>query len=264
VNAKDKKPKARHQALRVLQVDEINVYPAYQRVPRSGVKGIVKDFEPLALGVITVAERPNLSLWLMDGLQRVCALKQLGITTVRADVIPCETVEEEATLFRRLNKRTALSAIELFNSQIIGRDPVSLDIVRIAESNGFKVPTRRVSGRRVPANQATELACVGRLQRSYRSIGADGLSAVLAVLAQLWPDDPKRTKNEIVGGLSTWYANREGGESMDRLVSRLKGTTPERLLYSSALGSGDRHKNMADLIKHLYHKRAPKQQGGGK
>lgn len=244
--------------VRVLRVDEINVYPEYQRVPRSGVKGIVKNYNPRAVGIVSVAKRLDGSYWLMDGLQRVTALKQLGVETVRADVIPCDTVQEEAELFGLLNKRVSLTAIELFNAHIIGKRGDALAVKKIAESHGFTVPTRRVSGQRTDERQARELACVGALLRAHRRIGTDGLTAILGALARLWVGDPLRTHHDIIGGLWVWYSRHKDDADIERLVDRLSKTAPQRLLYTASQGIGGRSENVADTIERLYNSRASK------
>lgn len=247
--------------VRVLRLDEINVYPEYQRVPRTGVRGIVKNYNPRAVGIVSVAKRPDGSFWLMDGLQRVTALQQLGIETVRADVIPCDTVQEEAELFGLLNKRVSLTAIELFNAHIIGQHGDAIAVKKIAESHGFTVPTRRVRGDRTDETKARELACVGALLRAYRRIGWDGLNAILGALAQLWPGDPLRTHHDIIGGLWVWYSRHKGQADMKRLVARLSKFTPQRLIATGSLGLGGRSENLTDAIERLYDPKGASKQG---
>jgi len=264
VKKKGKQKRAGSVALRVLDVSAIRVDETYQRGVRGKVKSIVAHFDPHALGVLTVGERPDGSLWVVDGLQRLTALKRLDIKTVRCDVFPSGGAAQEAAVFALLNRnRCALHPLEVFNSELASGSAAAVELKRIAEAHGFIIPKRRVSGQRIAENQARELACVGTLLRAYKSIGADGVSAVVGVLARLWPGDPRRTQADILGGLWTWYSRRKGDADLARLVDRLNKTTPQRLLYTASQGIGGRDANVADTIERPYNSRA-KQQGGSK
>jgi hypothetical protein len=65
-------------ALRVVKLSDLSVDQSYQREVKSGHKSIVSDFNEEALGVPLVGQRSDGSLWIVDGLQRVTALKKLG------------------------------------------------------------------------------------------------------------------------------------------------------------------------------------------
>lgn len=250
-----------HRAVRVVDVDSLRVDPTYQRGVRSKVKRIVRQFDPDALGVLCVGERDDGSLWVVDGLQRLTALKQLGIKTVRADVFASSGPEQEAAVFARLNRdRCALAPIELFNADLTSGDPTAASINYYATANGFTIPTKRVSGKRPEDRQSNELACTGTLLRAFKSLGEQRFEVLVSTLAQLWPGDPRRTQADIVGGLWAWFGRHKENADVARLVDRLNGTTPQKLLYTASLGIGGRDANIADTIERIYRKR----KGGSK
>lgn len=245
-----------NRAIRVLDVDALQVDPSYQRGVRSKVKRIVRDYDGDALGVLCVGERSDGSLWVVDGLQRLTALKQLGVKTVRADVFASSGPEQEAGVFARLNRdRCALAPIELFNADLTRGDEVAASIKYYATAHGFTIPSQRVSGRRPAERQANELACTGALLRAFKSLEERGFEVLVSTLAQLWPGDPRRTQADIVGGLYVWFARHKDAADVPRLVDRLNGTTASKLLYTASLGIGGRDANIADTIERIYRKR---------
>src|SRR5262249_39485041 len=77
--------------------------PTYQRDVKRGHKKIVADFNETALGVPLVGEREKGTLWIVDGLQRITALRKLNWTHVKAEVFASKGPEHEAEIYRIIN-----------------------------------------------------------------------------------------------------------------------------------------------------------------
>ena len=97
----DRKMLTTERALRIVAVADLQVDPSYQRCVKPNHKKIARDFDPNALGVPLVGQREDHSLWIVDGQQRVEALKLLGKVNVRVEVFASKGPEHEAHVFTR-------------------------------------------------------------------------------------------------------------------------------------------------------------------
>lgn len=250
-------------ALRVLQLADLNIDPSYQRGVVDKHKKIVSEFDEDALGVMLAGQREDGSLWVVDGLQRVTALKKLGWTEARFNVFRSNGPEHEAQVFKLVNKnRTSLTAAQLFHALLTAGDEECWAVKKIAESLGYKVPTggkRAVSQDRDQAAQ--ELTCVNSLVRIYHQRGEELLRFVLSTVKDCWPGDPYGVKADIIDGLATWWAARKSSGKefdRDRLVSRLGQRTAHQIIMSAVQGSFGRSQNVANVIDGHYERRTRK------
>lgn len=119
---------------------ELEIDPTIQR-PENKVliNGIAREYDPYAAGVITVSIREWVdpetgekreTLVVVDGQQRTRAAIRAGYTEkVPAMLHRGLSRPEEAELFRRLNFRRSVTAINLFRSAIVEGDQDVLNIV---------------------------------------------------------------------------------------------------------------------------------------
>src|SRR5688572_29909905 len=116
-------------ALRTVDLDLLAVDSAYQRDVRHGHKKIIADFNDQALGIPLIGEREDSTLWIVDGLQRITALKALGKTKARVEVFASKGIEHEAEVFKLVNlNRTKLKPVEEFKALLAAHDKESWDI----------------------------------------------------------------------------------------------------------------------------------------
>ena len=91
----------------VLKVGELTVDPVVQRTRLSEpkVRKIFANFNPDALGVITVSLRKDLTYVVLDGMHRVEAVRRLtdNTGTMAAHVLEGLSLAEEAEIFLDLN-----------------------------------------------------------------------------------------------------------------------------------------------------------------
>lgn len=242
-------------ALRVLTIEGVQADPAYQRGVTEGHKRIVAEFDETALGVPLVAEREDGSLWVVDGLQRLTALKKLGRKKVRAEVFRSQGPEHEARVFRLVNQnRVRLSAYQVFKAMLTAHDATAWAVKGAVEAEGFRLDSGREPTAR-PEAAANEVTCIATVLKVVRNHGADALRWVLGVIRDSWPDDAMRANIAVVEGLYTFYAHQNGAADRERLVTRLRTTTPTKLIYSANLGVGSRAVNVAAVVEQLYRKR---------
>ncbi len=132
-------------------------------------------------------------------------------------------------------------------------DKTAWAVKDIVEAHGFSINYVTASNSS-PEMAARAIMSVATLQRIYRYGGAEALEFVLSVIKDLWPGDPNRIKEVVLGGLYSFWIRMKGEVDVERLVDRLSGTLPAKLMYSAQLGSGDRTTVMADLIEKFYRK----------
>lgn len=126
-----------------LDLGELWIDPDIQRgVVHSEVKKIVKGFNEAALGTITVSSRETptgRTLSLLDGQQRVTALRELGYDKkVAAMVHYGLTRPQEARLFLDLNFRRAVTALRQFRTQLTAEDPTAVAIKTMLDDVGIE------------------------------------------------------------------------------------------------------------------------------
>lgn len=201
---------------RKIAVESLQIADSYQRtVVASRVNRIAKNLDSDAFGSLTVGERRDGTLWVVDGMQRLTAARKLGITSVPCDVFKSEGPEHEARVFRLKNKeRTGVSATSLFRAQLVEKDEQSVDIDTIVRKAGLRM--RFENG---PHGWPFVKAVVA-LEQSYGRVGADGLAQVLSIICVAWSGESDALRGDIIGGLAH-FLKRNPSADIDRLVDRL-------------------------------------------
>ncbi len=247
-------------ALRVVAVETIQVDSSYQREPiRDHVNKIVKHYNAKAMGVPVVGEREDGTLWVVDGLQRITALREKGNKWVRAEVFASAGPEEEAEIFRVINKnRKKPTGLQLFHSSLVAGDEAAWAVKEIIEKHGFEVPRYTGRGNLAAETAAKRVTAISAVERIYKTRGKSGGAApvdfVFDVLKQVWPGDPLRQRDEILVGLYVFWRQHEGAVDTDRLVPRLNTSNPVKIIQAAQLGIGQRGYNVAEVIEKLYRK----------
>ncbi|MCM3121010.1 MULTISPECIES: hypothetical protein [Staphylococcus] len=86
-----------------VKINDLKVDYSYRSSNNPNSDGIVENFNRLAIGFITVSARED-GLYIVDGIRRVEALKQLGYEECFAELLFGLTVEDEAKIFVNMNK----------------------------------------------------------------------------------------------------------------------------------------------------------------
>jgi|GEM_PF-743879 len=150
----------------------------YQR-PTSDkeVAKIAANYDEAKLGVITVSFRDG-EYHIIDGLHRAKALILLGVQHTLAVVLTGRTYEQEAELFRRLNKdKRGITTFDDFNAALEAKDEMCVKINEIVKAHGYQI------GR---GNSFYRLASVKALCDIADDYGYDVLGDTLSLLAATW------------------------------------------------------------------------------
>jgi hypothetical protein len=202
---------------RKIHVDQLTVAQAYQRtIVPAQVRRITKDLDADAFGSLTVGERADGSLWVVDGLQRLTAARQLGIETVPCDVFKSTGQEHEARVFRLKNKhRTNVSAIALFRAQLTEGDAQSVEIASIVRKAGLRIVLSD-GGK----NAWPDVKAIRSVERAYGRVGADGLAQVFRVICQAWAGEKDSLQGDMIDGLAM-FVKKHPTFDESRLIERL-------------------------------------------
>lgn len=245
-------------ALRQVKIADLAVDPSYQRGVVKNHKLIVADFNQQALGIPLVGQREDGSLWIVDGLQRITALKKLNKTVVRAEVFVSKGPEHEAEVFKLVNaNRTKVTSQDLFKAKLAGNDAEAWAIKDAVEAAGFKLTTTHRPGKKeTPATDKDWklVSSFNTLTQMYRKWGAELITEVLKAVGEAWPGDRMAVNSDILGGVGQFWANHKNVVDVNRLVPRLRASTPQKLIYSAGLGVGGRHTNLAAEVEKIYRK----------
>ena len=211
-----------------------HIDPTYQRGAKSRViEGIVRDFNWAALVPPLVSRRQDGTYWVIDGQNRVAAVRELvgGEHELLCTIVPDLTITEEARVFALINgsrSRSNTSPIEQWKAQLAAEDPETLAINAILAEFGLTIGQRTTSSR--------VMQSVGAVQLTYRLGGAGTLRAVLSLLLAAWGDDAAQTRDALralfINGMYAFLARYGKHPRFDRahLITRLRLTTPPRLM----------------------------------
>lgn len=251
-----------HQEL--VRLSEIGI-PGYQRgVQHSLVRDIVARYDPRKMQPLTLSRRVDGSAWVIDGRQRLTALRQKGwddrrmLCLVYADL----TEAEEAFIYTETqttgSRRILLPADQLKGAVAWG-DPEAIAIIHAIEHSGLSVDTR------VPS-QATNLMAVATVRRIVRRFGIHMLDEVLRLIQVIYPvsdvpatKDPNRGRlnGQILMGLASFLDRYGNGVDEGVLVRRLQHAGLEQLRersgeYRKVVHTGRWEVAVARAIRHIY------------
>lgn len=248
-------------ALCKVGIDALQTDPSYQRGIKPKHKKIVAEFNEEALGIPLVGQREDNSLWIVDGLQRITALKKMGWKVVRAEVFRSKGPEHEAEVFKLVNlNRTKLSPQEEFRALLTAHDERAWAIKDAVEACGYELMLYAGGGGRSGTSDdraSLQVGCVSAMAAVARKKGVEPIKFALLAAKECWPGDRLGCHNQMMLGLCAFHARHDGVVDTDRLYSRLKGVTPHKIIYQAQQAniSGDKQSAVAEVIEKVYRKR---------
>lgn len=243
-------------ALRIVQLVKIGTDSSYQREIKNKHKRIVADFNAEAFGIPVAGQREDGSLWIVDGLQRISALRKMGKTEVRIEVFASRGPEHEAEVFKVINmNRAKLTSAEEFRCLLTAHDPTAWAVKEVGEKCGFTLQYK--CGKKPGPTSAMQLTCFTLLLDMAKRYGTQHIAFTLDCIKASWPDDPLGVYNTVVGGLCIFSARHDGVADGERMIARMRTTTPQKVIYTTqqmATGTS-RHMIAADVFDKIYQKR---------
>lgn len=228
-----KKPVQEDTAVLVIPIDDLNIDKEYQRdLDTTRGDKMAREWDPYLLNELTVAERADGTYWVIDGMHRWYAAKKRGYQALRCFVVRGLTAEEEAGLFRRLNKnRRAVNAWSDFKAALAEKDRDAIQIRDVVVASGYSIA--RTAGPR-------SIKAVSGLQKIHRMGGASLLRDTLTFLHEAWNGDPDATEHMPLVGAATFLYHYRTLPAFDyqRLVRQL-GQIPVSQIAREVKGLSD-------------------------
>jgi len=129
--------------LRDIDIDRLQIDPSYQRsdfINKTVVSKIASFFSFVLFGALTVGERNDDSLWVVDGQHRYFGAKRVGLTYVPCKVFRSSGPQQEAGVFYDLNKnRTSINAISMYRALLRQREDTAIAIQEILDKYEFAI-----------------------------------------------------------------------------------------------------------------------------
>lgn len=190
--------------IRLVNLAELKIDDSYQRGLKKHHRKIAANLDTNAVGVIVVNERPDGTLWTIDGQQRTHALLKSGITEWTATVLHLPTVEEEAILFGRLNgtEGTAVKVTqrEKFKSLVTAKDPMTMECIEMFKKHGLEL---RGNAKCIWPTVSNTGFVLGFTQVHGTAI----LDKAISILTQSWPMSDEAMSNQVVGAVCRLVGN---------------------------------------------------------
>lgn len=268
-------PEATHRFGQISLADVI-IDPRVQR-PENPIEinQIAKNFNPAALGTVTVSRRvvpagdgsdcalcgkstakDHIEWVLVDGQQRRAASLKVGYDRqVHADLHDGLTLKDEARLFRELNFRTAVNAITLFKTQLIEEDPHHLAVQAILDGLRIRFGTAKGYS-----------AAKGAIKLVRRGNGVTHLEWALRQTQRLWDRGDGGVYDAAVVEALFLLHERDGNlinetRLFDKLANE-EGSNSGLVRYAKTIQSVQKQKgsladNVVRAIIDLYNKNFP-------
>lgn len=223
---------------------------AYQReVSEPKAERIAREFDTHKFDAIRVNVRPDGTMWVVDGQNRVIAARKRFIRYVPAIFQHDETVKQEAEQFIATNTgRTTPTPLVLFKAALTAEHADELAVNKILEKTGWQI-AKNSNTKSAPANAFSSPKTALLMYRRY---GPEYLETALNVLRQVWPDDKTAKHAHLVHGLVRFLFKFGDVVKIGRLNDKLSSTTPTQIINSGKTLStalpGSNAMDIADAI----------------
>ena len=202
--------------IRKLPASTLAIDHSYQRdTTKAHYRRIARDLDFDSLGIFVVSARGDGSFVVVDGQHRLMALREQQVDEweVLCRVYSDLNREQEASLYRTLNRTRKTSAWDDFKAGLVEGDKDCLAIKRIAHRTGWKV-----------CNQVgdNKVCCISTLRTIFaKKGGALALEHSLQDARAAWGGSPIGVEKTVLQGLSVVHSTYDGALDRPALVQKL-------------------------------------------
>lgn len=191
--------KVKKRKIAVFEIADLNIAEKYQReVIDSHVSGIEGSFVDEAFGLPTVGVREDGSKWVVDGMQRTAALKEMGYTHVECEWFESEGDAHEALVFLLKNNYKRMKSHELFKARLAAGDEETVAIYQAIRQAGLGVRGVEVKPKPKHVFQAVSSA-----KAAFKIGGPSLVTRSLCVMKSAWGDQHDDAfKGDLMNGLA--------------------------------------------------------------
>lgn len=175
--------------LRRIQLFDLFIDRAYQRdISLSHIRAIVRNFDPLLLGQLTVNKTRDGHYNVIDGQHRLEALRIIGgIDDVLCIVYDGLSRSDEAKLFvgPQANRR-GIYPMGRFKAALVAQTPEALQIKELVDRYHFQIHWGSDSYDDDKEHQLGRIAAISTLENIHRRAIPNHLATVLSIIADGW------------------------------------------------------------------------------
>jgi hypothetical protein len=252
--------KIKRRKIAVFEIAELHIAEEYQReVIAAHVAKIGGDeFVEEALGLPCVGVRSDGTKSVVDGMQRVTALRNMGYTHVECEWFESRGQDHEALVFLLKNNYKRLKSHELFKARLTANDEETVLIYEAITEAGLGV-------RGIESRHRHRLQAVSSAKAVYRIAGRDLLIRSLTLLKEAWGDQHDDAYNGgVLNGLAVFLYHVPEAKDQ-RLLRAMRKIAPKNtygyLTADNNLGiasGGSRAKAIAKAFHAIHDKRGAK------
>lgn len=205
----------------LIPVSDLDVDRAVQRTQMDvrKVERIVRNYNPAALGVITVSERGPVNMVIIDGMHRTEATRRVtdGQGRMLSHVFKGLTIAEEAQMFLDLNAGTQPSLVDKFRVRLTAEDPIAKGINDLVHAFGWVI---------APTMGTGSIQCVGTVEKIYvRSLAGafepNLLHFAIMTISRAWGKNSKAPQANIMEGLALFAEEYGQVVQVDTFIRKL-------------------------------------------
>lgn len=214
---------------KTVSIEDLVIDKRVQRmegIDQPRVDKIAANFNPLALGTITVSQREDGRMVVLDGMHRCAGARKAGHKAfVNAEVIEGLTIAQEAELFLLLNATKTPSALSKFLVRVVMDEPEAVEISDILTAHGWRVTPQMGAGI-ITAISAVERVYVNGNSTVQSGRHPDILDRTFEIVTAAWEHDQSAGQQHIL--LAVAQLIGRFGPSLDtaKLVKEMQGTRP--------------------------------------
>lgn len=217
----------------LVAIDRLSIDPRVQRkegVQSARAEKIAATLNPDALGAVTLSQRADGSLVILDGAHRVQACRIAEYTQpLHALVYSGLTVQQEAAMFALLNNFKQPSYVSRTLAQVIAGDEDATAIIGTIRRHGWEIGFSSETG---------HYAAVAAAERVYRNAAGalakgpypEVLDRTFAVITAAWRHDRESAHQLITLGLGQVLGRFGDAVDLQALGDRLSQERPNVLI----------------------------------
>lgn len=219
--------KVKKRKIAVFDITELNIAEKYQReVIDAHVHGIEDGFVDEAFGLPTVGVRVDGSKWVVDGMQRTTALREMGYTHVECEWFESKGDAHEALVFLLKNNYKRMKSHELFKARLAAGEEETVAIYQAICEAGLGV--RGIDGKR---KHRHVFQAVSSAKSAFRVGGAKLVTRALSVMKAAWGDQHDDAfKGDLMHGLA--LCMHHVPEARDETLLRAMAKVPPKNMYA--------------------------------
>lgn len=236
---------------------EYNIIPIrpslikYADYQRGGIERHIEKIDAKYDG--DVQNEPKLSYrdniyWCFDGQQTIAAwMRKFNDEPIMCKVYLGLTYQDEARLFAYQTGAIPVSAVKIFNGEVLSGNYDALQIKAAVENAGYKIST-------TGSKKGDNVTAISALKSAYNKLGYAGLVELMQTIRSAWGDNQYGIGAQIIGGLAVFFSAYKGDFKVSTLIDALKkpGCTPQEIIGGAKALGDSRGKNIARIILSKY------------